>query len=80
VRCIRQQAAALVEGLEDELQLARVERGKRLLEVPDAAMDEFCGLGRSAGAKVVAFDEGDGEAAGMDRGEVEMKRDEGRRA
>ena len=44
---------ALVEGLEDQLELREIGLEYGFLEVADAAVDEFGGAGGGAGSKVV---------------------------
>jgi hypothetical protein len=51
-----EEAVALDAGLEDETEVA-------VLEVADAAVDEAGGAAGGAGGEVLAFDEGDAEAA-----------------
>ena len=63
MRRVGQQPPALVERLEDKLELAEVELAEGALEVAHPAVHQFRGPGAGARGEVVALDEGDREAA-----------------
>ena len=63
VRRVGQQPPPLVERLEHQLELSKVQFRERTLEVSNAAVDQFRGARAGARCEVVALDESDREPA-----------------